>query len=1130
MNPKRKNIVVFTANSWVSPLVSLRVTGPAEQAGFHAIQGNDGEDISPELVLKSDLVVIQRDFPRYWNSYQEIYRLARSSGKPIIYDLDDLLLELPEDHPDRLSLHYGEALLPMLQAVIEADHITTTTMLLCEYLKLFNPNVSVLPNYLNDRIWNLNSFPVHKDNKQPITIGYMGGASHVPDLAAVAPVLVKIAHRYADQVVFRFLGAHIPVDLSSLPNVVWSPSETYDYAKFAGSFSNQEYDIFIAPLCDNLFNRCKSPIKYLEFSAQGAPGVYSNLDAYSCVVRHGENGFLASGLDEWLEYITRLIESPELRFEMGQQALETVRANWLLSQHADCWVQVYDCVSKKEHANQVATQPETAALLRLFSQVQFFEREISAREKANEYKAGQLTQLTGRLHELTKRLQQFRESLERTELESQSLKWRLLQIEQSRSWRLLIALGNIRKRPTSILGTIARIVSASWRGLLRLLSPRRIAPTQLFPNLDMDSEEQNAASLQLEGFPEGLESARALRKPGKYDVIVLAVMDWHTRLQRPQQIAHQFAKAGHRVFYVNTGFRDEPVPLVTHVGENIYEVYLSSPHPANIYRDAIDEPMQQAFCLAFDFMQQAFKITHAACLVDLPFWTPLAQSLKRIYGWKIVYDCMDYHRGFSSNAEPMLSLEDTLVTESDLVLVTSQILHEAISPQNPNCLLVPNGADYDHFRYPILSRPVEIVNVSKPIIGYYGAIADWFDSDLIRSLALARTDWQFVLIGSTLYADLEPLEGLPNVLLLGEKPYQDLPQYLHTFDVGIIPFKRNQLTQATNPVKLFEYLSAGKAVVATNLDELHRYKIYARLASSPEEWLIAIEEALKDYSHDKIQGRLSFARQNTWKQRFAQTESAISSLYSKVSVIVLTFNNLDYTRLCLTSIYEKTDYPNYEVVVVDNASSDGTREFLQEFVKDKSNIHLSLNSANEGFARGNNIGATIASGDILVFLNNDTVITRDWLKGLVRYLRNLDIGLVGPVTNWSGNETRIPVDYSTIKEMDNFAERYTSEHAGKSFEIRMLPFLCVAMRRSLFEEVGPLDENFGIGMFEDDDYALRVKAKGYRVICAEDIFIHHWGKASFSIIDSEKVQRLFEENQRKFESKWGKQWELHENR
>jgi GT2 family glycosyltransferase len=87
------------------------------------------------------------------------------------------------------------------------------------------------------------------------------------------------------------------------------------------------------------------------------------------------------------------------------------------------------------------------------------------------------------------------------------------------------------------------------------------------------------------------------------------------------------------------------------------------------------------------------------------------------------------------------------------------------------------------------------------------------------------------------------------------------------------------------------------------------------------------------------------------------------------------------------------------------------------------------------------------------------------------------------------------------------------------------------MRRSvIIDEVGLLDERFGIGMFEDDDYALRVKQKGYKVICAEDVFVHHWGRASFSKLSQEEYQRLFDENRRKFEEKWGMQWEPHRSR
>jgi GT2 family glycosyltransferase/glycosyltransferase involved in cell wall biosynthesis len=251
---------------------------------------------------------------------------------------------------------------------------------------------------------------------------------------------------------------------------------------------------------------------------------------------------------------------------------------------------------------------------------------------------------------------------------------------------------------------------------------------------------------------------------------------------------------------------------------------------------------------------------------------------------------------------------------------------------------------------------------------------------------------------------------------------------------------------------------------------------------------------------------------------------------SKTSIIILTFNNLDYTRLCLDSIYSKTDTPEFEVIVVDNASTDGTPEFLREHAETKPNLKLILNSINQGFARGNNMGAAAAAGDNLVFLNNDVIVTRGWLSALIAYLHDPEVGLVGPVTNSSGNECQIQVDYQGLDGLDEFAERYVNENQGRSFELRMLPFQCVAMRKSVFEEIGPLDERFGIGMFEDDDYALRLARKGYRILCAEDVFIHHWGSVSFSKLDYTDYWALFSANLKKFEDKWGISWVPHTQR
>jgi GT2 family glycosyltransferase len=169
----------------------------------------------------------------------------------------------------------------------------------------------------------------------------------------------------------------------------------------------------------------------------------------------------------------------------------------------------------------------------------------------------------------------------------------------------------------------------------------------------------------------------------------------------------------------------------------------------------------------------------------------------------------------------------------------------------------------------------------------------------------------------------------------------------------------------------------------------------------------------------------------------------------------------------------------------------------------------------------------LAEGEYIVLLNNDTVVTDDWLEAMLRHLQNENIGMVGPVTNSIGNEAKIDTHYLNLEQMHDFASRYTVAHAGSHFDISMLAMFCVAMRRDVFNEIGTLDEMFGLGMFEDDDYSRRMHAAGYRTVCAEDAFIHHYGQASFGkLIETGEYQALWDRKQAYFESKWGG-WKPH---
>lgn len=615
-----------------------------------------------------------------------------------------------------------------------------------------------------------------------------------------------------------------------------------------------------------------------------------------------------------------------------------------------------------------------------------------------------------------------------------------------------------------------------------------------------------------------------------YDVFVFPIIDWNFRFQRPQQLALRFARMGHRVFYLSTDFHDSPHPLVDKLADHLFVLSLPGPERFPIYNEPMDAEMLRHAQAEMEWLCERLDIGEAICIVDLPFWKDLAFSLRDAFGWKIIYDCMDRHSSLPTSTAQMTLLEEKLSRDSDLVLVSSIPLLADQSVFNPGALLIPNGADFEHFHRQPESIPAELDGLAGPIIGYYGAISDWFDSDLVALLAQKHPEWQFVLVGRTIGADTHVLKKFQNIHLLGEKSYAELPDYLHAFDVCTIPFKKIPLTEAKNPVKLFEYLSAGKPVVATQLQELCNYQDYLALARLPEEWEQAITSALSESPTGPAEERIEFALRNTWDHRFSLFQNAVQRLFPPVSILIVTYNQMDYTRLCLQSIFDKSRYPNLEVIIVDNGSTDGSVELIEDYARQHPQVRVKLNDTNLGFATANNQAVQMACGDYLVFLNNDTVVTSGWISGLLRYLKEPSVGMVGPVTNWCGNESMIKVTYSTLDDMASFAREHTRSHRNQTLEMRMLALFCVAMRRATYNEIGPLDERFGIGMFEDDDYAMRLRHKGYKMLCTESVFIHHWGKASFSQLREQEYQRLFEKNKAKFEQKWDVQWETHKAR
>jgi GT2 family glycosyltransferase/uncharacterized coiled-coil protein SlyX len=711
----------------------------------------------------------------------------------------------------------------------------------------------------------------------------------------------------------------------------------------------------------------------------------------------------------------------------------------------------------------------------------------------------------------------------------ETLSAQLLAITHSRGWALLQLLWRVRRGLIPSGSSRARALRQTflaWRVLnqdgLSAFWHRTVAWLRRSRTANIATVDQSTP------LPLAAKGQDQLGIPTAYDVICFPIIDWEHRFQRPQQLASLFARHGHRVFYLRLTFHDHgPSVEWKQVAERIFQVQLPGPPDLNRFLESLPATAQQGCLQALQELFEAANIRDAICMVQLPFWTPLALELHNRYGWKVVFDCMDEHNGLTILRPEMLEDETKLASNADLVLVSSQKLWDKHNGHAARCLRLPNGAEFDHFHQPANGQ--ELADLRHPIVGYYGAIMEWFDAETVRVAARARPQWSFVLIGNVDTPAIEPLRHLPNVHFLGEQPYSRLPGYLHKFDVCLIPFKLGPIIQATNPVKFYEYLSAGKPVVSVPMPELMPYQELFYAASGGDEFVAQIERALAEDSPARAAARTEWARHQTWQARYDTLAPAINSLHGLVSIVIVSYNSLDRIRECLESIFDKTHYPRYEVIVADNGSTPDVVDYLGTVAASHPQVRLVLNHENLGFARANNLGLQAVGEDAqyVVLLNNDVVVSRGWLTTLVRWLQDSSVGLVGSVTNPSGafNEAAVPADYQNLSDMDGFAARYAAQHRGRAFDIPMLAMYCVALRRAVYQEIGPLDEQFGVGMFEDDDFSLRVRKAGYRVICAEDVFIHHAGRSSFGRLSEAEYQKVFDENRRRFETKWNIQWQ-----
>lgn len=245
----------------------------------------------------------------------------------------------------------------------------------------------------------------------------------------------------------------------------------------------------------------------------------------------------------------------------------------------------------------------------------------------------------------------------------------------------------------------------------------------------------------------------------------------------------------------------------------------------------------------------------------------------------LIYYCVDEYTAFSGvSSQSLAELEESLLRRADLVIVSADLLYQSKSRINPHTHLVRHGVDYRHFRRALDAEtvvPEELARLPRPVIGFFGLIADWVDLDLMAHVARSFPNASLVLVGKA-STDTSALERLPNVHFLGRKPYSELPGYCKGFDVALMPFRINELTLNANPLKVREYLAAGLQVVSTPIPEVEVLGL-CRIASGPEAFVREIEAALAESPGPSAE-RSEAVRNESWESRLEVVGSYIDEI------------------------------------------------------------------------------------------------------------------------------------------------------------------------------------------------------------------------------------------------------------
>ncbi len=372
-----------------------------------------------------------------------------------------------------------------------------------------------------------------------------------------------------------------------------------------------------------------------------------------------------------------------------------------------------------------------------------------------------------------------------------------------------------------------------------------------------------------------------------YDIICISSTRWDFLWQRPQQLMLRLSK-NNRVVFLNHSYPVRYYEIkekltnpklwekrLVEIDKSLwvfstiqlcknFSNVMRGDDPDNVSLEAFNYRVKSEI---LKFVMEKLEFKDPVVITYLP---ESVNYISEVSPKLICYECIDEWSGFTWSDKNIAEMETQLAQKSDLIFTSAERLYNKMKAINDNTYLLPNAVDFEHFNKAYKYRggiPEVMHKIRKPIIGFVGAFYDWVDTDLIKFLANSRPEWSFIIIGPVYGVNTKIYKQNANIVFLGIKGYRDLPGYLSCFDVCLIPFKINIVTESANPIKMWEYLATGKPIVSTAIPEVKKFEDIIYIGKDKYDFLNKVERALGEKDLDKIQKRILTAKQNDWNFR-----------------------------------------------------------------------------------------------------------------------------------------------------------------------------------------------------------------------------------------------------------------------